>query len=248
VDGAADARPDALAPWVRALLATNGVPEARIVDCPHGLLTARPAPLSARPAASSPLRIAHFGRLDPVKGTEVLIRAVRAIPDASLTLDIFGIVQSRAASGFLDRLSSLSGADARIRLLAAIDHASVATRLAEYDLVAVPSQWMETGPLVLLEALASGVPVVGSDLGGIADKIADGLNGVLVRPYDSIPAWSTALARFCQDRGLSRRLACGIGPVRESIDVAREMATLYRSLNTRPLGIRGPVLEPAGVR
>jgi len=236
----------ALTPWVRTLLITNGVPAAKIVDCPHGLLSTPPGRRPSRVPDAAPLRIAHFGRLDPVKGTELLIRAVRAIPEAPLRLDIFGIVQSPADAGVLKRLTSLSGSDARVRLLASIDHALVATRLTEYDLVAVPSQWMETGPLVLLEAFASGVPVIGSDLGGIGDKIADGKNGVLVRPYDSVPAWSAALARFCEDRGLATRLARGIGPVRPSVDVAHDMANLYARIAGHAVAATSS--EPAGVR
>ena len=46
--------------------------------------------------------------------------------------------------------------------------------LAGFDMLAVPSQWQETGPLVVFEAQALGVPVLGSDLGGIAELITPG--------------------------------------------------------------------------
>ena len=56
----------------------------------------------------------------------------------------------------------------------------VIDRLSRYHVVAVPSQWMETGPLVILESFAAGVPVIGSALGGIADKVDDGVSGLLL--------------------------------------------------------------------
>jgi glycosyltransferase involved in cell wall biosynthesis len=89
---------------------------------------------------------------------------------------------------------------------------------------------METGPLVVLEAFAAGVPVIGSALGGIADKVADGVNGILVRPADSVLSWTASLKRAEQDRGLLGRLAAGIPTVRRAGDMADDMLQLYASL------------------
>ena len=73
----------------------------------------------------------------------------------------------------------------------------VVERLSVYDVVAVPSQGLETGPLVVLEAFAAGVPVLGSAIGGIADKVNDGVDGFLVRPFDSETEWASALEALC---------------------------------------------------
>jgi Glycosyltransferase len=96
--------------------------------------------------------------------------------------------------------------------------------------VVVPSQWMETGPLVVLEAFAAGVPVIGSNLGGIADKVQHGHNGLLVSPWDSEHAWSDALAQAGDRRVLLQQLARCVSVPRSSRTVAAEMATLYRTL------------------
>jgi len=103
----------------------------------------------------------------------------------------------------------------------------VIDRLAEYDMVVAPSQGMETGPLVVLEAYAAGVPVIGSALGGIADKIADGVDGLLVRPYHSVDAWSAVLQRVGSDRPLVAGLTKGVRPPRSMSDVARDMRAIY---------------------
>ena len=182
---------------------------------------------------SGRLRLAHLGRVDPIKGTALLIDALRHAPDASVSLDIFGVVQSSAGAGMLEGWRQLAQGDARVRFLPPIDYDTVIDRLAEYDMVVVPSQGMETGPLVVLEAFAAGVPVIGAALGGIADKIADGVDGLLVRPYHSVEAWSAALMRVGSDRRLVANLAGGVRPPRSMSDVARDMRVLYESLPGR---------------
>ena len=67
-------------------------------------------------------------------------------------------------------------------------------------------------------------------VGGIADKIRDGRDGILVQPFNSLDAWVSTLQRLAADPGQLRQLRSGIGPVRGSADVAREMAELYSGL------------------
>lgn len=216
-----------LSPWVRRLLELNDVPPAKIVDVRHG------TPDAVTPAGSRPedgtLRIAHLGRLDPTKGTTLLVDAVRRAP-SNITLDVFGVVQdpTHAATGRDAELRR--GSDVRIRFHRPLDHSAVVPALATFDLVAVPSQWMETGPLVVLEAFAAGVPVIGSALGGLADKIRHGVDGLLVSPPDSVDAWASTLARCAADSALVRTLSRGVRRPRSSADVAREMCSVYTSL------------------
>jgi glycosyltransferase involved in cell wall biosynthesis len=224
----------ALTPWVRTLLAANGVPDERIVDIRHGVdVEAVP---DAEPAARSGhrvLRIAHLGRLDPVKGTDILIRAVRAIANRDISLDIFGISQGASGTAHGAALEALADDDERIRFRPALARGELVAALARYDLVAVPSQWLETGPLVVLEAFAAGVPVIGSALGGIADKVTDGANGILVRSHASVSAWRDAIEDCLRDRERLHVLRRGIAPPRTTRDVAREMSAVYAELVPR---------------
>jgi glycosyltransferase involved in cell wall biosynthesis len=155
------------------------------------------------------------------------------MPEASVALDIFGIVQGQADLDRLSELRTLAGGDGRIRFLPAIPNAAIVDALADYDLVAVPSQWLETGPLVVLEAQAAGVPVLGSALGGIADRIRDEWNGLLVRPFNSVAAWRAALARCDADRPWLSRLRSRVRPPRQMREVAREMAVIYAQVAGR---------------
>jgi len=73
------------------------------------------------------------------------------------------------------------------------------------DLLVVPSTWWENSPLTVLEALAAGVPVVGSRTGGLPELIEDGRTGLLVTPGDAA-ALRTALEDVVQGRKLAEPL------------------------------------------
>jgi glycosyltransferase involved in cell wall biosynthesis len=101
--------------------------------------------------------------------------------------------------------------------------------MAEYDLVAIPSRLLETGPLVALEAFAAGVPVLGADLGGIAELVRSGIDGFLVPPDDAA-AWAAAIARFAKDPHLVREMRAKIAPPRSMEAVVEEMSKVYSAV------------------
>jgi glycosyltransferase involved in cell wall biosynthesis len=235
-----------LARWVTELLQANGVPRDRIVESAHGIARADSSIATPRRAAD-PIRIAHLGRVDPVKGTRLLIEALRVASDAAVTLDVFGIVQSDRGRALLDDLHTAAGGDERISFRPPLEPDAVIPTLADFDLIAIPSQWFETGPLVLLEAAAAGVPAIGSDLGGIAEKIQPGVDGLLVRPHDSVPAWAAAIRRLAGEPDCLERLRQGVRPPRTIEDVGSDMSRLYRDrrASTRVAGRRGAAAEPS---
>jgi glycosyltransferase involved in cell wall biosynthesis len=221
-----------LTPWVTRLLAANDVPSSRIVYSPHGTTGGQIA--RGVRSQGDAIRLIHLGRLDPVKGTAMLLRALAAAPDLPLMLDIFGIVQAHANAALVDTVRSLAEADPRVTLRPSIPHERVLATLSEYDAVVVPSQWVETGPLVVLEAFAAGVPVIGSALGGIADNVEHERNGLLVSPFHSEAAWTATLARATSRLDLLPRLRQAVMPPRSMVDVGREMRDAYRALISRP--------------
>jgi glycosyltransferase involved in cell wall biosynthesis len=212
--------------WVRSLLVRNGVPGSKITLSPHGLDSTRDPCEPLIDEAKTPLRVAFLGRADEVKGIDTLIKAVRAAPDLGIELNLYGVTQSTADEGYCAMLKSLAGHDARIVFFPPMPHDKVIALLRGYHVLAVPSRWLETGPLVVLEAFAAGIPVIGSDLGGIAEWVQHEKNGLLVEA-NNIQAWSDALRRCAVDRQLLARLREGIAPPRSMSDVAQEMAQLY---------------------
>jgi glycosyltransferase involved in cell wall biosynthesis len=139
---------------------------------------------------------------------------------------IYGIAQDEQ---YRHKIMAIAAADTRVRVAKHLSRQDLPAALANFDLVAVPSQLLETGPLTILEAHALGIPVLGSDLGGISELVSHGINGWLV-PSGDIQAWAEALARLATDPDLLRRLQQGIQPVRTLQMEATETAALYHHL------------------
>jgi len=217
--------------WVRQVLITNGVSAERVTLCRHGIAS-EPAPPTTQVGSyqgQRPLRVAYLGRLDRVKGVDLLVGALAAEPTLTVTLDIFGIPQGAAGERYLHQLQSLAGCDERIRFHPPIANSDVIGALTHYDVVAVPSRWLETGPLVVLEAFAAGVPVLGTNLGGIAELVVHEQSGLLVKP-DSIHGWREALVRLVHSPSDLQRLRSSVPAVRTMQEVGREMHRLYVAL------------------
>jgi glycosyltransferase involved in cell wall biosynthesis len=217
------------APWVRDLLLVNGVSAGKVVISRHGV-SATATARSAIRSNSSAIGLAHLGRVDAAKGTRLLLEAITRCPEAPLELDVYGVSQGDASQSLLERLEAEVRHDLRVRFLPPVPHDRVVATLATYDAVVVPSQGLETGPLVVLEAFAAGVPVIGSDLGGIAEKIRHEVDGLLVRPFDSADRWAEVLTRIARDPQPLRALSRNVRPPRSVDVVADEMLSLYDRL------------------
>ncbi len=141
-------------------------------DRPYAI--ARPAPIRAHPA--SPIRFGFMGQFTPHKGVETLLEAVRLmqarLPESvePWCVHLFG----RAAGGRNRRFGPLvlSGdLGPRIVIEEPFEPEDAPRILASLDAVVVPSEWDENAPLTILQARASGVPVIGSDMEGVAEVV-----------------------------------------------------------------------------
>jgi glycosyltransferase involved in cell wall biosynthesis len=222
--------------WAQDVLRRNGVPDDKLALCRQGLprsgssRTIRPA--TARDnEATGVLRLGYFGRLDPTKGIDILIDALRRIPEAPLRLDIFAVRQA-GSEPYARRLERRAAGDRRIVFRAALPPDAVQEAMRRCDIVAVPSRWLETGPLVVLEAFDAEVPVLGARLGGIAELVRDGIDGVLVAS-DRPAEWAAAILDLANRPAGIARLRAGIRPPRTIDAVADDMARVYRSLGLR---------------
>ena len=230
----------ALSPWVLDVLVRNGVSELKVALSCHGLPSVVKSCEPLIDVAETPLRVAFLGRAHKVKGADTLIKAIRSSPSLDIELDLYGVMQSTTEGAFWKKIQRLAGQDKRVKFLAPIPHDQVISLLRKYHILAVPSRWLETGPLVVLEAFAAGTPVIGSELGGIADLVRHESNGLLV-DAENISAWGEALHRCAEDRDLLARLRKGLHLPRSMTDVAREMAHLYREqLDTNSFSSLGP--------
>ena len=79
-------------------------------------------------------------------------------------------------------LRALVKGDPRVTFASPVTHNEVLKVLAGYDVLCCPSRCLEGGPTVAIEAHAVGTPVIGTQIGGLAELVSDGINGRLVVP------------------------------------------------------------------
>ena len=174
-----------LAAWSRDVLLRQGIPARKV----HLIRTAGPPPLPPRqrtPMQDGVLRLVYWGRCHPVKGLHLVIEAIQGLPaDAPIQLDFYGPYWDSAYGQQL--LSCIKG-DPRFRLQGSLAKEQLLPRLQSYDLAVVPCTGLETGPLTVLEAFAAGLPVAGSDLGGI-QELLEGVEGCALLPLEA-QAWA----------------------------------------------------------
>lgn len=203
----------------RAILLNNGFDGRKIAVNRLGVAFEREAP--AAPAAGSgtgrPVTVAYVGRFDPLKGVEVLARAVRLLPsDTPIVVEFRGPVSTAAERAMVARVRRIVSGDPRVRFAPAVPHAQILDLLRGYDVVCCPAVCLEGGPTVALEAHAAGTPVVGSRIGGLAELIDDEVNGRLTPPGDA-----AALASALRD--LARAPEATIDRWRERLPPPRTM-------------------------
>ncbi|SDJ50782.1 Glycosyltransferase involved in cell wall bisynthesis [Lentzea albidocapillata subsp. violacea] len=164
-------------------LVRMGIRRTRTAVVPCGV---DPELFHPAPASPRPRRIVSVGRLVPRKGFEDLITALQTVPDAELLIaggpPSRKLRTDREAQRLLAHAEALGVRD-RVRLVGQVARKDMPDFLRSADVVAcVP--WYEPFGIVPLEAMACGLPVVASAVGGLLDTVVDGITGKLVPPRD----------------------------------------------------------------
>ncbi|HEV8280432.1 MAG TPA: glycosyltransferase family 4 protein [Candidatus Limnocylindrales bacterium] len=139
--------------------------------------------------------VLYHGGLFPWRGIEQLIEAIREVPDATLVLMGYGVLEPALRAQAAD--PSLAGT---VRVMDAVPPAELHDWVAAADVVGMPIQGDTlnhrlTTPNKLFEAMAAGVPAVVSDLPGMSAIVTDAESGILVDPTD-VPAIAAAIRRI----------------------------------------------------
>lgn len=173
--------------------------------------------------------------LEPKKGHEVLIEACHLLEQQGRTFRCELVGGGALAGSLRERIDRL-GLGARIRLVGPLPQKAVAERIASatavlLSSVVTPNGRMEGLPVVLVEALAAGRPVVAPELSGIPELIEDGVTGLLFRPGDSRQL-AAALGRLLDDPRLAERLGrAGRQRVEERFELSRTVGSLLDVLD-----------------
>jgi glycosyltransferase involved in cell wall biosynthesis len=176
-----------------------GLPPGRSVTIHNGVdvLRFRPRDAERRPG---PLRVVVVANLIPEKGVGVLLEAIGRLREVELSLDVIG---DGPEHGILEARAQALGVADRVRFVGLRD--DVPELLREADVAVHPARWQEALGNTVLEAMATGIPLVASRVGGIPELLADGSEGLLVTPGEPEPL-AAALRRLAGDPSLRARL------------------------------------------
>lgn len=204
-------------------LALLGDPACPVHVVPNGVVVERFLAAAAEGAAlrrrfgiaADAFVVLFAGHFTPEKGLHVLVEAVaraRALTERPVALLVVGSSRLWQSAGAAPAVSAyerelVAGADpALVTFAGALPQREMPAAYAAADLVVCPSIWPEPYPGVILEAMASAKPVVGSRVGGIPELVRDGETGLLV-PADDAGALAAAIAACAADP--TRRAALG---------------------------------------
>lgn len=207
--------------------AREGIPERKLLTIHNGIDTCRFEYVG--PRVNGPAVM--VARMVPAKGGDVLLRAVQQVlrvrPDFRLVM-----VGDGAALPGLIRLAGELGVERSVQFLGEVS--DVPAVLASASLFVLPSH-TEGVSLTVLEAMARGLPVVSTRVGGTPEVVDDPATGLLVPPADP-DALAAALLRVWADPSVGRQMGqAGRERVERRFDV-REMTRQYEALYRQLLG------------
>lgn len=193
---------------------------------------------TVRKSFSRRIRFSYIGQIAQHKGTDILLRAIALLTDrerARISVTIVGGGEA-AFVEYCARLVSELKISGCVRFAGKVPNSRIKGILSDTDVLVVTSVWFENSPVVILEALASGTPVLGADIGGIPEFVVPGVTGFLHRHDDPAalaeniravianPQVIRDLRQGCLDKARENDLS---GPV-------EKIAGYYEDLASRP--------------
>lgn len=215
-------------PWGKACFEENGIDATKISVIPTGGRPSLAEHALTQPAEKLPLKIAYIGRCENIKGIDVLIDAIRHLPtDAPVKVSFYS--NSWEQTGYGRQQLQKIKSDPRFAEPIKIDNEAVPQHLMQHHVCCIPSIWPETGPLTLFDAFACKLPVIGSNRGGIADKIVQGENGWLFEA-GNVKELSKLIENLIRNHEMVQQARNNIGHNRTMRDVAEDTNTFYQAI------------------
>ena len=205
----------------------------------NGMRTDHVRALKKRPDPEGRVRFGFVGSLVWYKGGEVLVRAMRALAGLPVVLHVHGSFDPVGDPHHAELARLAEGAP--VEFHGRFDNARLSEVYAEIDVLVVPSVWFENSPITIHEAHMTRTPVLASDIGGMAEYVRDGVDGLHFRVGDAADL-AAKMRRFVEEPELLARLAHDFPEVKSIEDDAATMEFRYRALACRVPRVDGPRL------
>jgi glycosyltransferase involved in cell wall biosynthesis len=212
-----------------------GLDRSRFTVIENGLDIEKPTPPRALPDPSARRsRFAYFGQVTQFKGVDVLLDAVTRIPEAvwgdDAQLMIFGGNLERQPKAFQEKIETLvERAGRRVRFYGSYQNSEMPRLMRSIDWTIIPSIWWENSPIVIQESFFHGRPMICSNIGGMAEKITDGVDGLHFR-VGSSEDLVDRMVEALSDPTLWERLRAGITRPISYVECAQQHFDLYRDI------------------
>jgi colanic acid/amylovoran biosynthesis glycosyltransferase len=188
-------------------------------------------PSSGRNATSGdrPLRILTVGRLEREKGHGILLEALAALVSHGLDVELRVVGDGSQRRRLTERVAELE-IDSRVAFVGKAGQDRIQEHYADADLFCLPSLG-EGVPVVLMEAMAMGVPVIATRVGGVPELVEHGVSGLLAPPADPV-ALAEAIATLAEDPEARERMGtAGRRRVFKQHDIERVAGQLFDALS-----------------
>lgn len=204
-----------------------GLPAERIHVIENGVPQLPPPETSAcasdKGTARSPVVLGFFGQINPFKGVDLILDALEQLAlnedaVAGLRVRIHGPLVGLPPE-FAQRLQQLASELPCLEVRGAYRNDDVFELMRECDFVLMASKWWENSPVVIQEAYACGRPMIVPGIGGMAEKVRDGVTGLHFRAGDA-RALADTMRRACEP-GVAQRLRQELPAVSTGQDMAR---------------------------
>jgi glycosyltransferase involved in cell wall biosynthesis len=213
---------------MQQILTANGINPDLVTISRYGMDTSGFQEAKRPRSGSGELRIGYLGTIHRQKGLHVLLEAFKELLRSNgATLRVCGSLEYYP--DYAHEVYGLAARDPRINFAGTFPNEQMAAELGKIDVLVVPSTWYENTPLVIYSALVAGIPVVASNLGGMAEIVRHGKNGLLFEPGDPQDL-ARQLNRLIEEPGLLEKLGKHAGNVRSVEDSVDEMLDLYERL------------------
>lgn len=211
--------------FLRDFFVSQGIPHKKVLYSPYGFKKDLVHLKTSSYQRDSTITFGFMGRIIPEKGIHLLLKAFSALNGSKSRLLIFGADGS--ARQYLEQY-----ANARVIFKGRFDNRDLNDVLSQIDILVVPSIWYENSPLVIQEAFLAGIPVITSNIGGMAELVEDGVTGLTFK-MGNVDDLRDKMELIQQDPRILNQLRPSPELVRSIEDDASCILSLYQDLMKR---------------